>query len=541
MNTDAHAARTAALRERLKLPPAGSSRNDVPVPGTQLNTAILLHHEHGGGLPGEAKTMVCWQVRCRTSYIDSDLGSAFKLWANSLFLNDIKSDILQSINIEWTRSTPIPLSDQDTSFRWCGGRLLERNTSTLTLGEFYLHHSTPSNAPIYLHNVPTMFKHYLKTAKTQPFICLEMYIDPKAWAAHSEDIVNRENHSEDLDDYFPALRSTTTCGNRKRTRTESTASTSSAGNKAKQPRSIVQKRSDITFKKITCITTVATGQTTLVDTDEIYQGHISDQPFASGTMKYAYDLQLVNGDQYVAKRFFKLSAGDSDDSVSVEDNRIQIEGELIRLALGKWFLDAFYRFCKSYKDSVCVYLDIEFADAFLAMEKDRASTASNVPIITSEDDGLTWLIERKRPSAVIKFSGTLVHRSVRKDIRSATIAAFSHFVFGYGKGDIVFADIQGTPCQLKTKDGLGKDGLVLFDVMTHTSEGCSGIGDFGIQGIETFVKDHQCNEICRGLMLHEIYPLVAEKNGQNTGNTSDGEGDGDDGDQSEEDTLAVYN
>lgn len=72
------------------------------------------------------------------------------------------------------------------------------------------------------------------------------------------------------------------------------------------------------------------------------------------------------------------------------------------------------------------------------------STASGVPIITDEDDGLTWLIERKRPSTVIKFSGTLNHRSARRDMRSATISALAHFVFGYSKQELVFADLQGT-------------------------------------------------------------------------------------------------
>ncbi|KAJ7432096.1 kinase-like domain-containing protein, partial [Mycena latifolia] len=536
--------RIAATRSRLGLPPAGTSRTNINVPGTQLTTAVLLHHEHGGGLPGEAKTMVCWQGK--TSYIDSNLGSASKLWSNSLFLNDIKSDILKSVNIEWTKTILKPLEDEQATFRWSGGRILERNTSSLTLGEFYIYHSTPSNAPIYLNNVPALFKHYQKSAKTQPFICLELYINMNA--------VN----------IIQTLRSaTTTSSGRKRGRTESNAA-SSSGNKTKQLRSsipqsefslsrrggasVVQKRSEITFKKITCVVAIATGHPTLIDTDQVCRGHISDRPFASGTMKYAYDLQLANGDQYVAKRFFKLEVDDLDDSVSVEDNRVQIEGELIRLALGKWFLDAFYRFCNTNKDSISVYSDIEFADAFLAMEKDRPSIASNVPMILSEDDGVTWLVERKRPVSVIKFSGTLVHHSTGRDLRSATISAFAHFAFGYSKETLVFADLQGTPCQIKTRDGFGKDGLVLFDVMTHTN---SGMGDFGASGIETFIKDHRCNNICRGLRLNKSYPLVSgtqsrHKNRKNEGEGTDGEdnsggeGDGDKSGSEADGELSIH-
>ncbi|KAJ7431817.1 kinase-like domain-containing protein, partial [Mycena galericulata] len=503
--------------------------------GTHLTTTVLLQHEHGGGLPGEAKTLVCWQAK--TTYIDSNLGSSSKKWANSLFLNDIKSDLLKSINIEWTKTTPIPLSDEDASFRWCHGRLLERDTSSMTLGDFYAYHSTPTNAPIYLMNVPTMFKHFLKTARTQPFICLEMYL-----GLISEVISNGSGNMD----------------TRKRGRTESTR-TEPLGNASKQLRPTVpgdvvpesqfsrsrrseltvQQQSEITFKRINCITAVSTGQCTLVDSGEIFRGFILDKPFASGRMKHAYHLQLANNEQYVAKRFYKLNESDCEDDVSVQNNRLEVEGEIFRLGLGKWFLDAFYRFVKTYKDSVAVDMNIEVADAFLAQEIDRPSNASGGAMITEEDDGVTWLVERRRPATVIKFSGTLIHRSARRDLRSVTIGAFAHFVFGYSKQELVFADLQGTPCQLKTRDGFGKDGLVLFDLMTHTLDSDSGVGDFGIEGIKTFVKDHECNEICRGLALHESYPLVIDLQ-DNAGDGNEKEGSDEEEFDAPEELLQVH-
>jgi hypothetical protein len=54
---------------------------------------------------------------------------------------------------------------------------LEPDTATMNLQDFFAHYSTPSNAPMYLQNVPTIWKHYQKQAKNSPFICLEMYID----------------------------------------------------------------------------------------------------------------------------------------------------------------------------------------------------------------------------------------------------------------------------------------------------------------------------------------------------------------------------
>jgi hypothetical protein len=105
-------------------------------------------------------------------------------------------------------------------------------------------------------------------------------------------------------------------------------------------------------------------------------------------------------------------------------------------------------------------------------------------LIPENSDSLTWLTERKRPSSVIKFSGTLVHHSHRRDLRSATISAFAHFVFGYSKCTLVVAYLQGkscavcfritdllsilsgTPCLVRNHEG-----LILFDLMTHTKEG----------------------------------------------------------------------
>ncbi|KAJ7895786.1 kinase-like domain-containing protein [Mycena leptocephala] len=501
---EATVARILALRQRLKLPPPGLSSKSVS-PGMHLNTATLLAHEHGGGLPGESLIMVCWEVRSsKNSKIDARLGSASKKWSTSLYMEDIKADIVQVVNVEWTKQNLVALRNDATSFRWPVDRLLEP--------------------------VPKKWKHFLKHAKTSPFICLELYIDYDAWKQAKESVENMNSVSD-------MTSSAVTQVTRKRSRTDSSKDLTS--DKQKQTRSsvsavslrsefslskrsgraVVQKQSDITYRKITCITATSTGQPQLVDTGDIYRGHIFDTPFSSGSMKHAFDLILTTGEQYVAKHFFKLTAADSDlfeSEVSVEANRVEVEGEITRLAIGTWFLNGFYRLCKSHGD-VSVDTNIAFADAFLAIEVDRPSTASGVAQITDTEEGLTWLVERKRPTTVIKFSGTLVHCSHRRDLRSATISAFAHFVFGYSKGTLVVADLQGTPCLVRNNDG-----LILFDLMTHTKDGDSGIGDFGEKGIKSFIDDHQCTDLCRALTLESSYPLVMQEDGDfSSGKDSD--------------------
>ncbi|KAJ7856017.1 hypothetical protein B0H13DRAFT_1473929, partial [Mycena leptocephala] len=36
----------------------------------------------------------------------------------------------------------------------------------------------------------------------------------------------------------------------------------------------------------------------------------------------------------------------------------------------------------------------------------------------------------------------------------------------------------------------------------------SGIGDFGIEGIESFLRDHTCRDVCLRLRLDKTAPLV---------------------------------
>ncbi|KAJ7676231.1 kinase-like domain-containing protein, partial [Mycena olivaceomarginata] len=83
-----------------------------------------------------------------------------------------------------------------------------------------------------------------------------------------------------------------------------------------------------------------------------------------------------------------------------------------------------------------------------------------------------------------------------------TVHTFARYIFGYSGGELVFADLQGTPTPVR-----GNDGLVLFDPMTHTIAGGSGLGDFGIDGIETFINTHECNRLCIELRFDQSYPL----------------------------------
>ncbi|KAJ7902399.1 kinase-like domain-containing protein [Mycena leptocephala] len=412
---EASAARLLALCQHLKLP-LGRSSARPSTPGTHLTTTTLLTHEHGGGLPGDSLIMVRWETRSsKNSKIDAHLSSASKKWSTNIYM--------------------------EVTLHPFGG-------------------CTPTNAPIYLHEVPKKWKHFLKHAKTSPFICLELYIDYDAWKLDRESIENMSSVSDMMD-----------LGAEKQKELRSSNAAGDSGC------AVVQKQSDITYRKITCITTVLTGWL-ILGTFTVAKFLTSPSVAGAWSMPSICFSQLANKPH--------------------RDRR-----EIYRPLIVKWFLDAFYRFCKTHSE-IIVDTNVAVADAFLAVEVDRPSAASGVSRITDEDEGLTWLVERKHPTTVIKFSGTLVHRSHRRDLRSTTISAFAHFVFGYSKRTLVIADLQGTPCLVRNNDG-----LILFDVMTHTKDGDSGIiGDFGVKGMKSFVDDHQCTDLCRALTLKSLYALV---------------------------------
>ncbi|KAF8582863.1 hypothetical protein K439DRAFT_1235951, partial [Ramaria rubella] len=97
---------------------------------------------------------------------------------------------------------------------------------------------------------------------------------------------------------------------------------------------------------------------------------------------------------------------------------------------------------------------------------------------------------------VNNYSYTLNHPD-QKSLKGATIIAFAHFCWLYSKNTLVFADMQGSPaCNL-----LGNSVEVLFDPMTHSLTGDTGLGDYGQEGIDIFLMQHRCNRFCSTMEL----------------------------------------
>ncbi|KAJ6505055.1 kinase-like domain-containing protein [Mycena sanguinolenta] len=430
---------------------------------SSLNTKMLLQHERGNGDPGEEKIMIAYQASSREEK------PCTRSWPGCKALGRLE-----------------PPSREHVSIRWANNRMPVPNTSNLTIGEFYAIHSSNENAAIYVETVPAVWKQLAVARKRKGgFMALELYVDSESWA----ESMMAFNDIESSDSKFS---STSNSQSRKRSRMEPDLTV------AKRLRPVLQSsnhgpakihnRTRVILKRINCILDDFTGRREFENSEIVINGKLRDEPFSSGAMKHAYELQCDNGPNYVLKRFYRLTE-DSENAVpdclpfTIEEHLVQIQAEVSRLAVAGWFLKAFFKHANNL--NVAVDNNLAFAEAFLAEELKSPTPASGVHEIGPDSPGVTWLVEPKRSTFVEHFTYTLSHKLHKKDLRSATVHAFAHFVWGHRH----------------------KDGLVLFDPMTHTENGDSGIGDFGIEGIESFFCDHTCGDICLRLGLDKSAPL----------------------------------
>ncbi|KAJ7726662.1 kinase-like domain-containing protein [Mycena olivaceomarginata] len=476
---------------------------------------------------------------------------------------DILKDTLEVVNPQFMSnrlgSKEILLSE--VSFRWSGNRLPEPNSATGTLANFYkMHSSTQDKVAAYIDNIPQQFKR-VATGPKSKILCLEFHVNMDMY----RDRLTRQAEELDTQSSQPGSNS------RKRTVSESSASVSSLAKRGRPglPKGIsalgsrfslrgrgaapliAKTQSPVTLQKFTISVDPANFEPEIIKVRGEIDGMIWDNHFAKGAMKLAFDVCLSNHmfnieltqitklvlfdseggeERVVAKRLYRISDDDPDsihNHISLIDNRLMLEAEATRLVLGEKLLMDFYLLCRE--------KDIKFAQAYLLAEIPVGvtrcpSAASGLEVFDGEAGGMTWLVESKRASVVISFTSTLDHKARgSEDIQSETVHAFAHYIFGYSGGELVFADLQGTPPLVR-----GNDGLVLFDPMTHTMAGGSGLGDFGTDGIETFINTHECNRLCIELRFDQSYPLqlpedvlgpdVTDRSGSEGGHgTPDGE------------------
>ncbi|KAJ7109627.1 kinase-like domain-containing protein [Mycena crocata] len=215
---------------------------------------------------------------------------------------------------------------------------------------------------------------------------------------------------------------------------------------------------------------------------------LQDTPFDQGKTKMVYKV-IIDGLPWVAKRFFDIGAGEG--QVDIQENHDELVNEGTRLARTSYFLGKFIAEAK--QQDVEIQQGIHVTDFKLGIElvedvagPSAASGFSLEQYQAAHDPGIiVWLFEPRRSSKVKRWSGTNEYPAWNQNKLGSTLNAFSHYAYLFSQESTVLADLQTTAI-----DEQGQGIEVLFDVMTHTLNGASGVGDHGKPGIQTFLDKH---------------------------------------------------
>ncbi|KAI6146176.1 hypothetical protein BKA82DRAFT_4015762 [Pisolithus tinctorius] len=383
------------------------SPNTSGLPNTLNTTAGLNYAWNGGGAS-------------KRSNAGDAYGKWMKLWAKDVYLTKVLEDSLTALNVNWEKDEGLGLVLGEVQFHFPGNKNFQPGDQTKAVGYVYNAYMLGKSADFYKPR-DAQSKEVKGLA-----LFLELYVDCEAV---------RCGHLGLTSTFIP------------------TPSLTSLSHTTSGP------STSVTFLCAVCSMVPETGEVEIVwpdDSVETIKGFLGSDVFSKGWTKKVYKLML-NRDLFVAKCFFDIGTGES---MTTTDNKKYLEAELVRLNLGKWFLGHFCELAK--QQGVSIFSEIVFSEGFLLCEHEMLSAASGELDRGNYYGGAVWLVKPRWTTTVMKFSGTLEHLSSMDKLR-ITISAFAHFAYEYSKHKLVFADIQGSPMTVN-----GHDGMVLFDVMTHT-------------------------------------------------------------------------
>ncbi|KAI5826412.1 hypothetical protein K523DRAFT_249043, partial [Schizophyllum commune Tattone D] len=208
---------------------------------------------------------------------------------------------------------------------------------------------------------------------------------------------------------------------------------------------------------------------------------------------------------FVLKRFFNI--GNGAESVTIQENANFLVSEAMRLyTLRNVVAD----FNQKVDDEVASDQPFNVTPFFLVREvvtdKQHPSKASNTTydefrdanLDASDEVNVVWLMEPHHAQPVTKWSGTLSH-PVNNSLVGQTARAIAHWFFIHTEYASVLADMQST---LRF--------LACATTLTHLIS-YSGLGDFGQRGVDVFVKEHVCGNVCQLLKFDSISENAVEE------------------------------
>ncbi|KIO16270.1 hypothetical protein M407DRAFT_34077 [Tulasnella calospora MUT 4182] len=458
-------------------------------------------------------------------------GQMSVLMETSATMQDVTGDMVDRACQKWLKNGHCyRLETRDIELRFKGNKDCDEDDLALSLSEFY---SKYSNRPDRDAFIPTS---KVKGHAKGNFLEMELHVFMDRYIPRTgENLANttqrkpkrRRSGAESDDDEIPAAkRSASGLGPLISTfvRDSGVATTSRNVNNSEVTRTL-------SFKRVTVQVENEAAMPEISKVGNLETADISIHPIQlsrgdKGRSKDIYEF-TISGEStpYVAKKLVRKAPGMLVSDVM--EQRSLLLSDLIRLARGHWFAKRFESRAEEFGVEPSAF---RFTDGFMidvpAAKKPRkksvqarSSTASSGSLVPygsldneksdaedswdseepDEDLAEVFLVEPRRSTTrVAKYTGTLDNQNW-SDLLGATVNAFAHFVAMDSACEYLLADLQGLQDT--------RAGTILIDPMSHTPLGKSGLGDFGLEGVQRFIDSHRCSPICKSLQLASMNEL----------------------------------
>ncbi|KAJ6580599.1 kinase-like domain-containing protein [Mycena sp. CBHHK59/15] len=524
-----------------------------PQPTVELNTVALDQFRNVGY--NDADCVKVYAEPRVINKIDHQLGITSRSYSPETLMEEIIADLLKGWNITWLKTHLFPLIKETTELCFHGNQNPLANAEHLAVLDFYQVHKNAGNHEAYFTKMP---KH--AAVMKGRVIAIELWMkgqEPTASTSAPSSSVkssivkkrklaaSKANEAEQTPSKRPRISGTI----------ETNFVRQLPGPDPTKSTKITLLFPKISIEQESCKVKINWPAPNATATAATEAALISDDIFHSGKMKHCYKLS-IGEDQFIAKHFFEIGRGE--DEVSLSENKTNLEAELIRCEMARWFLKCFriatdeinMETAKNFEITQCrlaqevvkvgakpspasgVVPEVFESAPATWQNKCAGARLWNGSVIRYDTRGevsvdssghlpytghnevdveafphpaiqlyhttsrIVWLLEPLRNTSVTHYTGTMEHPAGTGQLVH-TLSAFVHYAFQFSCGNILFADIQGSSGRLTTKTM----GIIIFDLMSHTPEEDSGVGDHSPNGIERWRDQHDCNIFCKRLEL----------------------------------------
>ncbi|KAG8929141.1 hypothetical protein FRC01_004802 [Tulasnella sp. 417] len=489
--------------------PAGATVQTTVHP---LSDSSNVHSAGTVASGSDSKITIICQVRLSTKpgVLDARFGKSIADWSASELI-----PVKNQFNLTWLPMYHASLNTQrDVALRLRDNAPLANGTATDSVGGFYNYYEKHPSGTCSIQEAKKAHKSAVLGKKV---LMLELYIDVDQFKRRTNGEQEKRSIHKSISGVTRSVSgSRPHAGNQGRARSTSTPRSTGSASISRRMPSTISRTSAPSQRRISstssALSSSGSGYQTIhfkrlvLRLREPVSGRLitsivvdnEDQPdsasltaevrkleLARGAMKQVYEAKYKDK-LFVAKKYYRLDTTvRTRQTISAQANYKAIQDEMIRYGKAAFWLNAFLDAARDAQidiDNRACGLGpgIEITDAFIA----------------KEEDGMAWLFEPRRTVAdPIKFSGTMSHNMPAHSQTDKTVQAFVHYVFAQTSGRSIG--------QLST----GLDGIVLFDLMTHTTEEDSGPGDHGTFGIQAWEDQHVCNEICSAFEVSGLFEI----------------------------------